>query len=103
MEVITTADSREVLEKIGRSLVEERLVACAQIGGPVESAYRWKGTVETATEWVLTVKTRAGLYPAVEKRIRLLHPYEVPQIIGLPIKTGLRDYLAWIASETSAA
>ncbi len=78
--VITTVDSRETLERIGRLLLEKRLVACLQILGPVRSIYRWKGQIEEAEEWIGIMKTRRELYGDVEAEIKALHPYEVPQI-----------------------
>ena len=100
LQIITTADKKDVIEKIGRDLVEKRLVACAQILGPIQSIYRWKGVMENADEWLLFMKSRASLYPAIESEIKRQHPYEVPEIIALPIKSGLAGYLGWIMEET---
>jgi periplasmic divalent cation tolerance protein len=102
LQVVTTAASREDVQRIAAALVERRLAACAQIAGPVESVYRWEGRIETSTEWRLIVKTRRELYAAVEGAIRELHPYDTPQIIALPIVAGSRDYLDWIEAECPA-
>jgi periplasmic divalent cation tolerance protein len=101
IQIVTTADNRSILEKIGRNLVEKRLIACAQILGPIQSIYRWKGTVENANEWLLLMKSKASLYPAIEEEIRRQHPYELPEIIAIDIDKGLAGYLDWIANETS--
>jgi periplasmic divalent cation tolerance protein len=96
IQVLTTVERREEAERIARSLVEKRLAACVQIVGPIASTYRWKGEVETAEEWQCLVKTRRDLYPQVERGIRLLHSYAVPEIIATPIIAGSADYLAWL-------
>jgi periplasmic divalent cation tolerance protein len=100
IQIITTADDRIVIEKIGRNLVEKRLVACAQILGPIQSIYRWKGTLENADEWLLLMKSKASLYPAIEEEIRRQHPYELPEIIATSVDNGLAGYLDWVSGET---
>jgi periplasmic divalent cation tolerance protein len=77
--------------------VEQRLAACVQGSGPVSSTYRWQGKTEKATEYLLLVKTTRARFPAVEKAIKALHTYEVPEIIALPLTAGSQDYLAWLA------
>jgi len=69
--------------------------------GPIRSTYWWKGKVEEAEEWLLMMKTRRGLFSSLEKEIKALHPYEVPEIIALPIVAGSAPYLEWIQAETS--
>ncbi len=96
IQVLTTVENREDAEAIARSLVEKRLAACVQIIGPIASTYRWKGEIETAEEWQCLLKTRRDLYPQVERALRLLHPYEVPEIIATSIVAGSADYLAWL-------
>lgn len=100
IQIVTTADDRSIIEKIGRDLVERRLIACAQILGPIQSIYRWKGTVEDASEWLLLMKSKASLYPVIEEEIRRQHPYELPEIIAINIDKGHTGYLNWVASET---
>jgi periplasmic divalent cation tolerance protein len=100
IQIITTSNDRNIIEKIGRDLVEKRLVACAQILGPIQSIYRWKGNIEEAQEWFLFLKSKDSLYPAIEEEIRQQHPYEVPEIIVTDIKGGLTEYLDWVVSET---
>jgi periplasmic divalent cation tolerance protein len=101
VQVVTTGESRHVMEGIGRNLVEKRLVSCAQISGPITSTYWWKGKIETAEEWVCTVKTTARLYPKVETMIRDLHPYDIPEIIAMNVENTLPAYADWVRKETS--
>ena len=100
IKIIITFNDRETAERTGRDLVERRLAACAQIGGPIKSIYRWKGRTEENEEWICTLKTRKDLYDAVEKEIRVLHPYEVPQIVATDIDDALPEYVQWICEET---
>jgi periplasmic divalent cation tolerance protein len=100
IQVVTTTERREDAERIARMLVEERLAACVQVSGPITSIYRWRGQIETAQEWRCLAKTRQGLYEAVERAIRRIHPYEVPEIVALPIVAGSAGYLAWVEGET---
>jgi periplasmic divalent cation tolerance protein len=95
-QVTTTVATRAEAERIAATLVEERLAACVQIAGPIASVYRWKGAVENAPEWYCYCKTTRARYPALEARLRALHPYETPEIIAVPIVAGLPAYLAWI-------
>jgi len=94
--VLTTCPEAATAEHIGRALVEERLAACVNILPPMQSIYRWKGKVETATEQMLMIKIMQSDYPAVQDRIRALHPYELPEIIAVPIADGQPDYLSWL-------
>ena len=99
IQVVTTTEHREDAERIARTLVEERLAACVQVVGPISSTYRWRGAVETAQEWQCWVKSRRDLYDEVEKAIRRLHPYEVPEILAIPVLAGNAGYLAWLDGE----
>ncbi|MEN6321209.1 MAG: divalent-cation tolerance protein CutA [Syntrophaceae bacterium] len=96
IQVITTTEKKEDAEKIAMALVERKLAACVQIVGPIVSTYRWKGSIETATEWQCVIKSREKLYTEIEKAIRTVHPYEVPEIIVIPIIAGSSDYLEWL-------
>ncbi len=100
VQIITTVNDRQKAEEIGRRLVEERLVACCQVTGPVRSIYRWKGGIEEADEWYCVMKTKEALYHMAAAAIRELHPYEVPEIIALPVPNALDDYTAWVEKET---
>jgi periplasmic divalent cation tolerance protein len=95
-QVTTALPQRELAERMAARLVEERLAACAQVVGPVASTYRWKGAIETAQEWYCHLKTTLQRVPALRSRILALHPYEVPEIVVLPIVDGEPAYLRWI-------
>jgi len=100
IQVVTTASSAEEARRIATALVEERLAACVQIAGPIESIYRWQGKVETATEWQCRIKTRGQHYESVEATIQRLHSYETPEIVAVPIIAGSEAYLKWLSDET---
>jgi periplasmic divalent cation tolerance protein len=96
IQVITTVSKKSDAEKIAKALIDKKLAACVQIGGPIKSIYRWKGKIETAKEWICVIKTRKNLYEKVEAAIKKIHPYEVPEIIAVPIGAANKDYLKWI-------
>ena len=98
--VITTAPDRAVAQKIAHALVEQKLAACVNILAECTSVYRWQGTIETAGEVPLLIKTRAEIYAEVETAIKGLHPYELPEIVAVPVEHGSSDYLAWINAAT---
>jgi periplasmic divalent cation tolerance protein len=98
--VLTHLPDRASAEVLARALVSERLAACVNIGTQVDSLYHWRGQIETAREIPLAIKTRASRYPALEAAIRARHPYELPEIVAVPITAALTDYLAWIDAET---
>ena len=100
--VLTNCPDEATATRIRRALVDARLAACVNQLGPVQSTYRWDGAVEEATEVPLLIKTTCARYPALEARLRELHPYSVPEIVALPIKQGFEDYLAWVGVETRA-
>ena len=99
IEVGTTVGSEEEAREIARQLVEKRLAACVQIEGPVTSTYRWEGEVEEAREWRCTAKTRRDLYESLEKALREVHPYQVPEILAVPVIAGLEAYVKWLDEE----
>lgn len=99
--VYITCPSEEVAAQIGRTVVEGRLAACANILPRMTSIYHWQGKVETATETVLVFKTTQKAWPALCEGIKAAHPYEVPCIIALPVEQGHAPYLQWIADETA--
>lgn len=82
-------------------LVEARLAACVNILAPCRSVYRWEGRIEDAEEVPLLIKTTAARYAALEAAIRARHPYELPEIVAVPLTHGLPDYLRWVATETT--
>jgi periplasmic divalent cation tolerance protein len=99
VQVTTTFPDERTAQRVASRAVEERLAACAQVQGPISSTYRWKGEVEQDQEWYCQFKTMAVRLPALEARIRELHPYEVPEIIVIPIPQADRKYLEWIQEE----
>ena len=100
VQVFTTVEKREDADRIASEVVRKRVAACAQILGPIRSLYWWKGKVEEAGEWLCVLKTRKDLFPALEQEIKSIHPYDVPEIIALPIVAGSEAYLQWIDTET---
>jgi len=99
IQVVTTTASREDAERIARELIDERLAACVQVAGPITSTYRWQGAIESSREWLCLIKSRQDLYAELEAAIRRLHPYEVPEILALPVVAGNPAYLAWLDAE----
>ena len=99
--VLTHLPDRAAALKLARALVERRLAACVNVLGECTSVYRWKGSIENATEVPVLIKTRAALYAEVEAAIAELHPYELPEIIAVPLTRGLGEYLEWVAGETA--
>ncbi|MBV9852101.1 MAG: divalent-cation tolerance protein CutA [Armatimonadetes bacterium] len=98
VQVLTTAEKREDAQRIAAGVVERRLAGCAQVLGPITSTYWWQGRVEMAEEWLCLIKTRRSLYAPLEAAIRSLHPYEVPEILAVPVLKGHAPYLAWLDS-----
>lgn len=99
--VMTSLPDRDAALGLSKTLVEKRLAACVHVLAAGTSVYRWKQAVEVASEVSLLIKTRASLYPRVEAVIRQAHPYELPEIIAVPVDRGLPEYLAWMAAETT--
>ena len=94
--VFTTWPDLETARTAARTLVEEKLAACGNIVPGVESVYRWEGKVETGAEVLVVFKTTIGRYPALEARVRALHPYAVPEVLALRVTDGLPAYLRWV-------
>ncbi|HIP34606.1 MAG TPA: divalent-cation tolerance protein CutA [Methanothermococcus okinawensis] len=94
--VFITVPNLEVGEKIGNTLVEKKLAACVNIIPEIKSVYFWKGNVENDNEHLLIIKTRKDKFKSLEKKIKEIHPYEVPEIVAIPIVLGSTDYLNWI-------
>lgn len=97
--VYVTAPNLEEARKLARSAVEERLAACANVLGSIESYYYWEGKFESGTETALILKTSRGKVEALTERLRSLHSYSCPAIVALPIVGGHPDFLAWIRTE----
>ena len=101
--IYTTTDNKEDAQRIARDLVEQRLAACVQVTGPIQSTYRWEAQIERGEEWLCSIKSRKDLLPAIEDAIRAIHPYDVPEIIALPIVGGSDDYLSWLGDQLQPA
>jgi len=98
--VLVTCPTRTVARRVGNALVKRRLAACVNIVPSIESIFVWQGKVDHARECLLLIKTPAGTFAPLARAVRLLHPYEVPEIIALPISAGHPPYLRWIKDST---
>jgi periplasmic divalent cation tolerance protein len=98
--VLTNVPDRDTAEKLARALIEDHAAACVNVFAACRAIYRWQGAVETADEIPLLIKTTAANYARVEVIVRAHHPYEVPELIAIPITHGLPAYLDWVAKET---
>ena len=99
--VLTNLPDADSAHALAAHLVETRLAACVNVLAPAKSVYRWDGAIETATEVPLLIKTTAGRYDALEAAIRAQHPYELPEIVAVPVTHGLPGYLDWVRTETT--
>ena len=98
--VITNMPDAPSAAKLARHLIDERAAACVNQLAPCASTYRWKDKIETASEVPLLIKTTKAAYPRLEKMIIEAHPYELPEIIAVPLTAGLPAYLDWVGKET---
>lgn len=96
IQISTTNDQKEELEKIAKELLARKLAACCQISGPNTSHYNWDGKLETTSEWLCTIKTEKELYSKVESAIRELHHYDEPEIIAVDIAEASKGYQEWV-------
>lgn len=99
--VLTNLPDADSAGRVARLLVEQRLAACVNVLAPCTSVYRWQGALETASELPLLIKTTRAAYPALQATLHEAHPYELPEIVAIPVQEGLPDYLAWVAAETA--
>jgi periplasmic divalent cation tolerance protein len=97
--VMTNLPDQATARLVAQKLLESRLVACANILASCTSLYHWQGNIEQADEVPLLLKTTRDAYPALEKLLRELHPYELPEIIAVPVVAGLAEYLGWVEKE----
>lgn len=96
--VLVTTSSKKEAEKIAQHLLDERLIACANIIGPVSSLFHWAGKMEKAEEYLIIMKSRKDLFEKLADAVKALHSYEVPEILVLPIVGGSKAYLDWLGS-----
>ena len=101
IQIATTTATKDEAQQIAAMLIAHRLVACAQVSGPLVSVYHWQGKVETGEEWLCTLKTRETLFEQVTAAIREVHSYQCPEIVATPIIAGSPDYLAWLEREAT--
>jgi periplasmic divalent cation tolerance protein len=99
--VLVTASGLEEARRIGQTLVEERLAACANVVGPITSIFRWDGRVQEEAEHLLLVKARRADVERLAARVRALHSYEVPEVVALDVVGGAAPYLAWVREATA--
>ena len=97
---LITAPNEEEAAKIAKDIVESRLAACVNIIRGIRSIYQWQGKIEDETEVLMIVKTRQELFRDLEKRVKEIHSYTVPEIIAFPILDGSAEYLQWLSEET---
>ena len=102
LQVVTTTAGRPDAEALAQAVLDQRLGACVQISGPIESRYWWNGRLETAAEWLVTIKTRRDLYHPLEKLLLELHPYDQPEIIATAIDQVSSGYLKWLTEQVRA-
>ncbi|HEX2567320.1 MAG TPA: divalent-cation tolerance protein CutA [Burkholderiales bacterium] len=98
--VFTNLPDRAAAERLADMLVEKKLAACVNILAPCRSVYRWKGAVQHDEEHPMLIKTTAERYAELERALRSGHPYELPEIVAVPIEHGLGAYLDWVRDET---
>lgn len=98
--VLTNLPDRASAERLADELIERRLAACVNVLAPCRSVYRWRDAVQHDDEHPVLIKTTAERYAALEQAIRERHPYELPEIIAVPLADGLAEYLAWVDTET---
>lgn len=99
--VLTNMPNKESATALARELVEKRLAACVNVLGEISSVYRWEGRVATESEVAVLIKTQEALYGRVEAAIVAVHPYELPEIVAVPVLRGLPAYLQWVVAETT--
>lgn len=100
--VLTNLPERAAAVRLAEMLVEKRLAACVNVLAPCRSVYRWKGAVQCEEEHPMLIKTTEERYAALEAALRAGHPYELPEIIAVPVERGLPAYLDWVAGETGS-
>jgi periplasmic divalent cation tolerance protein len=98
--IVTNLPDQASADALATHLVENRLAACVNVLAPCSSVYRWQGAIERTSEVPLLIKTTVTAYPALEEAIRTRHPYELPEIIAVPVQRGLPAYLDWLAAST---
>ncbi len=99
IQVFITINDRAKAKEIAETLLDKKIAACVQISGPVTSLYKWQGSLAEDQEWLLTVKSSRRHYSELEKQVRQIHTYEVPEILAVSIEEGNNDYFNWMKKE----
>ncbi|MBS7659731.1 MAG: divalent-cation tolerance protein CutA [Candidatus Bathyarchaeia archaeon] len=94
--VFVTASSKEEAERIAKVLLEDKLIACANIIGPVHSMFWWLDSIDNAQEYLIIMKTRKDLFERICEKVKALHSYQIPEVIATPIIDGLKQYMKWL-------
>ena len=100
--MLISASSESESEEIISTLLNKRLIACANLSSKTSSSYWWKGSIEKSDEFIITAKTRLSLVAKITEEVKIIHSYEVPEIIALPVLDGSRDYLEWLNDEITS-
>lgn len=98
--ILNTCPDQDQANRLANVLIDKNLAACVNIVPGLTSIYKWKGKIQTGTEVLLIIKTRSDCYAGIESTIRSQHPYELPEIISVPLENGLKNYLDWIDNAT---
>ncbi len=99
IQVFTTTETKDDAQKIAQVLLEKRLAGCVQIVGPITSSYWWEDEITSSKEYLCLIKSRDDLFPQVEKTIREVHPYDVPEVLAVTVPAGSQAYLDWLNKE----
>ena len=102
IQIYTTTENKDDAGMIAETVVKKRLVACAQVVGPITSTYWWEGKIEESKEWLCIMKSRKDLYDRLEEAILDVHSYDVPEIVAVPIVSGSQSYLQWLNKEVAS-
>lgn len=103
VQAMTTVDDEASAHRIAEHAIQERCAACAQVLGPIRSRFHWQGEVADEQEWLVILKSPRSIYDDLEQAILDVHPYDVPEILALPVVAGHDPYLSWLVEETRAA
>jgi periplasmic divalent cation tolerance protein len=100
LQVVTTVPNARVAKALADAVIGKKLAGCFQVIGPMKSIYRWRGKIEKTREYLCLIKTRKSLYGRLEREVKKLHPYTVPEILAVPVVAGNREYLKWLKEST---
>jgi periplasmic divalent cation tolerance protein len=96
IQVFTTVGTQAAARQLAQTLVEKKVAGCVQVLGPIASTYWWQGEIESAEEWLCILKSRRDRYTELEAAIRAVHPYQVPEILAMPVVEGHQPYMEWL-------